>query len=224
MPNPEYNEVYFLLKESLPPDEKTNLISRFVESPDYTIIDSHGQDTSHVRTRAASGELDCGINVESSKVFAHLTDERRDGLPDMSSLQLRVHNIIFSQRHADEAEIRKYIDDLIELVVYLTEAVARVADEPLYVIMAGNTETQDIRGDREDLSREAVKAGQLEEVYWGQILPQHFIDELGQERVLSAPAHRIEELTTGAILLVSRESPIHYDTVQQDVREYLLSN
>jgi len=223
MPNPEYNEVHFLLRNPLTSDQKAHFVSRLDETADYTVSDPRGQDPSHVRTRAASGELDCRVDVVASEVGARLTDKSRDGLPDMPSLRLRVHNIIFSQRHSDESERQQYRDELIDLVVDVTEILGEVADEPLYVILAGNTETEDIRSGREDLSREAVESGQLEEVYWGQILTQQYIDKLGEKTLLSAPAYRVEELPSDSLLLISRESPIHYDTSQQDLREYLLS-
>lgn len=61
-----------------------------------------------------------------------------------------------------------------------------------------------------------VKYGQLAEIYWLNLLGKKMVESVGRERVLSTPAHLVEELPGGTVLILTR--PTVADVLSDEAR------
>ncbi|ATB29660.1 hypothetical protein [Melittangium boletus] len=70
---------------------------------------------------------------------------------------------------------------------------------------------------RDDETRRRDGFDQVYEVSWLNVFGRELVEKVGRERVLSTPAHRVEELPNGAVLVVLR--PTVADFASEEARE-----
>lgn len=138
--------------------------------------------------------------------------DRTPGVPDLPGLVFNVEDIEFDHSSLSSAESQQRIEDLIDFVARCYDRSRAVGHTPLYLFGASPTHVAKLRQDSDFLrtTTDGVRAGDLEELYWLQLLPPRMVDRVGRDRLTSAPAHRVETLADGAVLLVAHEDPIQF--------------
>lgn len=137
----------------------------------------------------------------------------RDGdlVPALPALSLRLDDIYFRPRQGvnTEEDVLAHSAQLADLVVGLYEHLAREGHPPKFVcgLGPGDVEVLGNPAFPEELTEVGVLADRYEFVSWLQILPPAMADTFDEDRLLSAPASRVERLTDGAVLLVVDTSP-----------------
>lgn len=74
-------------------------------------------------------------------------------------------------------------------------------------------------------SAEQLKAGNVNRLFWLNVFSPAMAKRLGRDRVLSAPAWKVEELNDGHVLLVVSNNPVHpskpWGTAGKRISEHL---
>jgi hypothetical protein len=56
-------------------------------------------------------------------------------------------------------------------------------------------------------------------IYWANFFGRRYVEFFGRDRLLNAPAYKIEELENGGILLLTSESPLDFEREEVKLRE-----
>lgn len=114
------------------------------------------------------------------------------------------------------------IDEVYDLLADLYEFFIGIGRSPLYVYgLTGEDERRiDDSGYSVSLDADAIEGDELPGIYWCQIIPPAIVDTVGEEQLLSAPGHRVERLSDGAVMLVLHRYPVS-DTDEVTVADHL---
>lgn len=154
----------------------------------------------------------------------HLAVTFRDttpGVPDLPRLTFDIEGLEFDHSSLSRDETRRRIDDLADFLVRCYGRSCAVGHPPQYIFGASPTHVAKLRQDSGFLRTtiEGVRAGELEELYWLQLLPPQMAERVGRNRLASAPAPRVDKLDDGAVLLMSHEDPLQFASGYLDVLE-----
>lgn len=150
-------------------------------------------------------------------------DPETEALNPIPRVALTFEEIAFKERVSGEAEVKQHVQDAIALVTTAYELLVDAGLPPTYVVGANLTQTEQLRtgGDLVRTTVEGVRSGELEELFWLQILSPERVADIGRDELESAPAWRTETLEDGAVLLVAYENPLSMDERYPDLLEYL---
>lgn len=146
-------------------------------------------------------------SVITSLLVNEKIPERLPGLPH---LRVDLREQYYAPGRADEEEVSGYITDYSDCIARFYERAREVGHEPMYVMGVDPSQLGVLFGDRAetvDTSRKGILDGDLEQLYWLQVLPSQMVESVGRENLLSAPGWRVEELDDGAVLFVAYENP-----------------
>lgn len=144
--------------------------------------------------------LDLEINRESPYV------------PDVPYFSLMVWSVLESYSDDDDALIRDRISQFLDIARPLAE----LADPTYAYGFIENYEPEDVCPTERD-----VREGTIENVFWINVFSEPAVTQLGEERLLSTPAWKIEKLSTGAIFLVVNDSPWHCAREADEIESFL---
>lgn len=163
------------------------------------------------------------IEVKCGEALVESVRDTTPGVPDLPRLVFNVENVEFAHSSLSLEETQHRIDDLIEFIVHCYERSCAIGAPPRYVFGASPTHVEKLREGSDFLrtTTEGVRAGELEELYWLQLLPARMVEDVGRELLESAPAPRVETLADGAVLLVAHEDPLRFAGGYVDVLEHL---
>ncbi|MFC4440299.1 MULTISPECIES: hypothetical protein [Natrialbaceae] len=186
---------------SPPESERTNQFGYTTEETDGIRYDSSINEAIDGLTRAIGGtvwlwydDLNVGIHVNGQS--AHR--------PTMPNLSLSIDEwYVKPWRNEQPALIHEFV---LELYEYLS---------PSYV--CGNMYL-----DESPLSAEGIEAGRLEELYWVNGFGPRMAEQIGRERLLHAPAWRVDDRGDGGVFLWESPLPLSPNRQETDdmLREY----
>lgn len=70
-------------------------------------------------------------------------------------------------------------------------------------------------------TKEQIMNGEVSRIFWLNIFSEQMVQNLGKDKLLSAPAWKVEERPNGRVLMVVTERPRFYDTKAREIEEYL---
>lgn len=79
-------------------------------------------------------------------------------------------------------------------------------------------------GGGEWLRPDAVVAGELRELWWANLFGPEFIERLGRDRLLTAPAWRLDTLSNGGVVLYRGERPMETGPFDDQLVSHLRTN
>lgn len=134
-------------------------------------------------------------------------------IPSKNHLTLRIWASQFrSYKEGDDSDVTKRVRQLLEIARPLAEL-----SDPEYVY--GTIEKFDTRP--VNLSELAIDEDHVEHIFWINVFSEPIIAQIGENRLLSAPAWKVEKLSTGSILLVVNDYPRGYVNEAMEIEEYL---
>ena len=211
----------------LPSDEyefhARSLIHRFVECFEFPETDAgdvyypHGK-RGHQRattvTELAEALLDSGdgqlggVDSQSMVNYGDMGVVSRFYAPDPTvslapAYHLRLSASLFrADIHPSEAVATRR-QQLIDLATTVS-----VAAEPVYSYVFPATSPRALD---EHPTRETITEGRIPALDWLTIFPKAFVDQVGRERFVSAPASEVRELEDGSVAIVANEDPLDRD-------------
>ena len=129
--------------------------------------------------------------------FRYQNWEDLDGVPELPYYSFQIREADFAPMPTEEAaraRVRTFVD-----------MIATFADETGVFYGFGTQGAGEFQSHRQDADK--LLAGEFQKLFWFNYFSETLVDGVGRERVLSTPAHRIEERTDGAVLLVLSPNP-----------------
>lgn len=168
-------------------------------------------------------ETDVSIPFQYESVESMLNLTRHpSGLPDLPCLLLHFESLSFNPDLHGHTTVNARLVDTFELVTTIYSTAVAAGCQPQYVIGADPTHTEQLRTNHRfiETSKQGVLSETLETLYWLQIFPPAFADEIGRDVLRAASAHCVETLDDGAVLLVAYADPLYRDESYLNVLEH----
>jgi len=159
---------------------------------------------------AAGRATSIGGRFGSIAATVLVNDKTPEGLPALPHLDVDLREQYYVPGRVDPDAVETHVDDYADLVARLHERARGVGHEPLYALGADPNQLAALFGDGPGpvaTTRDGVLDGRLEQLYWLQVLPPAMVEEVGRNALLDAPAWRVDELPSGAVLLVAYPNP-----------------
>lgn len=202
-------EVYYLYEEGFGVDAQVEVYEAASNLEGFEITQTPGSPADVREKLAAGNDSLVSCKYESLHLTFGLDPEPREffGLPAAS---MHFESMEFEEDPYTPAEVSEHVEDALELVARVYGASLDAGHRPVYVAGGDPTHVDHVRRQSGFLrtTREGVLAGEMEELYWLQILPPATVETVGREKLESAPAYRVEELPDGAVLLVAYGNPL----------------
>jgi len=144
------------------------------------------------------GGLDYDLGV-GSPALGNFDDEQ--------TVWIRVFGTHFQAPTAGAEAARDNTSALISLVTAIYETLVEQDYPVSYVYGFGPTEVQMLLDGAVDVPAAQLAGSSVEALFWLQILPPSRVSVLGEDRLLSAPAWRVEQVSDDGILLVVYDTP-----------------
>lgn len=211
--------IYFLYAEDFTAADRLEVFDRLLGLEGYEPAEDVA-DTQDWWERTVDALVDGSYG--SITVWVDL-DPDADGIPGVPKIELSIDQMYFDSAHYSDEELDRHIADTVDLVKSVYECSRAVDQQPLYVIGGDASQSEWLYSGRQSLQTTAdgVRAREVEDVYWVQILPPEVIATIDQDRrtVTSAPAHTVEELEDGSVLLLTAENPLEYEDRYAKIKE-----
>lgn len=201
-------QVHFIYDDSFGREEKQNVIREVFTiqgldpAEDYSTILDQIAELDNAFFSASFGSITVTVDV--------VYDDAGNAL-DLPSLRVSLRESYFLYPFENKpAEMAyEHIDDFVELVRRIYDASRAAGYDPMYVFGAAPSQVTALRGEYRTIATtsDGLHEGTVEQLYWLQILPPEMVADLGRDRVLSAPAARVDEIENGAVLLVAIDLP-----------------
>lgn len=189
------------LYEDATPEALFEQIADHFGRPDREDVDVIGP-----RERYGVTELRLSFADGGSSVFVQLeangldVDDRSHAIPDVPTSEMHV-SVDQLQRGDQETQVQTLLELVKELYGVTRDHTAFVYGlDPYHVEALADTRAPPV-------STDGLEAARLDDVSWLLLFPPAFAHAVGRERLDAAPAWRVEELDTGAVLLVAVEDP-----------------
>lgn len=142
-------------------------------------------------------------------------------LPELPGLTLSLDETYF-RPGADEAETTAHVGDYVDCVRRCYEAAGDAGHTPVYVVGADPNQLGALLGDYGTVKTTlgGVFDGEVQQLYWLQVLSPDAVERLGRDQVLSTPAWRVESLNDGAVLIVAYPDP-HFPANVDEIETHL---
>lgn len=203
----EYVHAYLVYGPDVDGTDKLDILRAFYELPKANF--GKGLDEV-VEGKEGPGFFLVDVEYGSPVVTLNLDPELPEHLPELPVNLLKLHELDFEPSKMGDQHVETAVADYIDCIVQLYELSCEQGVSPKYVIGADPNQVDAFRGRfgwTTEPTRDGIMNGAVEQLFWLQILPPAMVDDLGRERVLSAPAAIINELSDGAVLLVTTERP-----------------
>jgi hypothetical protein len=141
------------------------------------------------------------------------------GLPDFPQFVVSIEGTEFDHPSVTLDERDDRIDDLLRFVRRWYRRSGAAGHPPRYVIGAAPTHVDHLRRETGFLrtTTDGVRTGELEELYWVQLLPSSFVDSVGRDRIRRSPAPRFEALDDGSVCFTAHEHPLEFAADYRDM-------
>ncbi len=77
------------------------------------------------------------------------------------------------------------------------------------------------RNSGESIAQQALDDGRIPGIFWINLFTSEMISQVGEEKLLSAPAWKVEKITKNYILLVTTNSPLSYKQEADEIASFL---
>ncbi len=124
----------------------------------------------------------------------------------ISSSQFRSHT------EGDNSDITKRVIQFLEVARSLAEI-----SDPVYAYGA----VEDFDSVDVELPEKTIESSYPRRLFWFNIFSKPMIDKIGKDRLFSAPAWKIETLSTGSVLLVVNDRPRGYKDEANEIGQHL---
>lgn len=200
-------ETYLLYGPSLDREAKLDLLDEVYKLPKVNA----GKDVDTVvREMEQAGSFLLDFEYGLPVLTLNLNPDRPENLPDSPFLMVGMDELNVMPSKLGEEHVETAVTEYVDFVVEFYERSTDLGVPPRYVIGADPNQVDafhDRFGWTVNVTHEGIQNGDVEQVFWLQILPPDTVDDIGREKVLSAPATTAEELADGAVLLVAYERP-----------------
>lgn len=203
----EVMQVYLLYGSGLDQETKLELLTGIYELPEF----KQGKDLDTVIEEKVEADFFLvDFEYGSPMLTLNLDPERPENFPDVPFMTVELDELDFMPSAFGEEHVDTAVADYVDFVVQIYEQSYDVGTPPRYVIGADPAQVDafhDRFGWTVEPTRGGIMNGDVEQLFWLQVLPADTVENVGRERVLSAPAATVEELSDGAVLLVAYERP-----------------
>jgi len=139
------------------------------------------------------GDFDCNLHVDP---------RGRDH--DVPLCSFWLDEVFYRPSRSSESTVSDRVESLLDLVCGVAERCEPVAGYGYIDEIVGRE-----GGAYEGIAPEDLRSGRPEVVHWFTLFPPDRVEALGRDRVRSAPAWRVRELSTGAVAVVASEQPLY---------------
>lgn len=222
-------EVWFLFEQDINDKDINEIINKYIEigcstredgqvdtcryhPPDYKEPTKTISTKSAIEQITSSGEG--GIELWYKNIRIDLEINLSDHIfPSTPHIAIKIWSAQFRpHQNSGDSDVTERVLQFVELVRLLAEL-----SNPMYVF--GSIDTYD---DREGIFTEQIlQERQIQHIFWINILSEPMIAQLGENRVMSAPAWKVEKLSTDSILLVVNDSPREYMDKAEEIEQHL---
>lgn len=181
-------------------------------SPDTGVTGTTGKTAVAVDSLAAAGEGRIELWYEDLRLNFAL-NRGSPYVPDVPYFSLVVWSNQFESYGDDaDAEIRERVRQFLDVARPLAE----LADPTYAYGFVEKYEPEDVRPTEND-----IEAGNVEDVFWLNVLSAPTVTRFGGKRLLSAPAWKVEKLSNGSVFLVVNDSPWYCKAEADEIEEFL---
>lgn len=215
----EVLRIYYLFSESFDENAQLQLYAALSEIPDLEL----SKPPATVEAQIAEG-TDAAIDFRYDYLdpWIDFTPDA-EGLPALPYFTLSFEPLAFKTRLHGQDGVKQNIEQAIDLITYVYEVAAEIREPPQYVIGANMTDTERIEVNRQvQLTDDGIRSGQLEQLFWVQIWSPDFVENIGRDRIESAPGSQLEWFDDGSVLFAAYDDPLYQvgDNNLGDVKEH----
>jgi hypothetical protein len=136
---------------------------------------------------------------------------------DDPTLSLRVWSSQFeTYENESDADVRARVSDVLDIVGIFTECL-----KPIYAYGGGPFPAEQVDV---VMNVQQVRGGKLPELFWLNVFPPTLVEQIGSDRVRTAPAWKVVELQSGHVLLVVTDNPVFPSVDWEDAKAEIVAH